>query len=562
MQASDAQSEKYCHSLKTTTALALCQAALFAASFAPLNLWPLSFISLFPLAFLAINARSTTKALLIVFIVQMGMWLAINSWIYNVTELGFVALSAYLSCFAVLFVWLYRKITQHRKLSAIPPAIVIPILWVGIECLRGEIIFHGYPWYLLAHPLIEWPVLAQTADIFGAYWISFIAAMVSGALVGLLLAKKQITLKRSAVTFACLTIIVHIANISYGYWRVNQDTLSPGPVVLAIQTNLLQDNKIRWDTKQQPIDFAEFISLSRKGHSQATRSGLNVDLIVWPETMVPGKGFEKQSLDFQRSLNLAPGDYYLSALWSLENELQTALLVGSPSYFGLGVTADRYTWDQHYNSAYLLSGKSDLQRYDKRVLTPFGETMPYISSWPWLEQKLLSLGPDGMMFNLDSNPQSKLLRLDTYNQSVLIATPICFEDTVAWLCREMVYRGGQKTANVLINLSNDGWFGTSIAGRHQHTQIARFRCIENRVPMVRAVNTGQSVAIDSCGKLISLPTESRYPKSQTQGWFAVELLLDSRSTVFGRIGDSWAWCCFVGTIVACGWSLLPTRQGK
>ena len=498
----------------------------------------------------------------------MGMWLVINRWIMGVTELGYLALSAYLSCFAVLFVWLYKRITSHRKLSAIPPAIVIPILWVGIECLRGEIVFHGYPWYLLAHPLIEWPVLAQSADLFGTYWISFIAAMVSGAVIGLLLALKHTRQKPIAATFAGLTLVIHIANVSYGYWRINQDTLSQGMTVLAIQTNLKQDNKIGWDIKQQPIDFAEFISLSRQGYADAAELGLSVDLIVWPETMVPGKGLNRQTIDFLISRGFYPGDKYLNGLWSVAKDLDTALLVGSSSSHGLDISVDSRTgdqhfiWDQLYNSAYLLSGSSDLQRYDKRVLTPFGETMPYISSWPWLEQKLLSLGPKGMKFNLDSNPQSKLLRLDTDNQSLLLATPICFEDTVAWLCREMIYRGGQKTASVLINLSNDGWFGTSIAGRMQHTQIARWRCIENRVPMVRVVNTGQSIAIDSRGKLVTLPAESRYPKSQTQGWFAAELMLDSRSTVFGRIGDLWAWCCFVGTIVACGWSYLPNKQGK
>ncbi|MEE9129014.1 MAG: apolipoprotein N-acyltransferase, partial [Phycisphaerales bacterium] len=201
---------------------------------------------------------------------------------------------------------------------------------------------------------------------------------------------------------------------------------------------------------------------------------------------------------------------------------------------------------------YLVDGDPPYQRYDKHFLTPFGETMPYISAWPWLEQRLLALGAEGMRFNLDSNPQIKRLRLDWNDQTLRLATPICFEDTVAWLCRKMVYTNGAKTAEVLVNLSNDGWFGVSASGRRQHVQIARFRCVENRVPMVRAANTGLSVVIDSRGKLIDQIGEGRYGAARTQGTLLAEPLLDSRSTLYGRLGDVWAWLCLIGTFVLGG----------
>ncbi len=116
----------------------------------------------------------------------------------------------------------------------------------------------------------------------------------------------------------------------------------------------------------------------------------------------------------------------------------------------------------------------------------------------------------------------------------------------------MVYGDGPKSVEVLVNLSNDGWFGASASGRRQHAQIARFRCVENRVPMVRAANTGLSVVIDSRGKLIDQIGEGRYGAAQTQGTLLAEPPLDSRSTLYGRLGDVWAWLCLIGTVVLGG----------
>ena len=114
----------------------------------------------------------------------------------------------------------------------------------------------------------------------------------------------------------------------------------------------------------------------------------------------------------------------------------------------------------------------------------------------------------------------------------------------------MVDQDGFKQADVLANLATDGWFGSNDAGRRQHVQIARFRCVENRVPMIRSVNTGVSVAIDSSGRLIdpmSVTGEGFTARPRTPGWLLAELPLDRRSTVYGRVGDAWGWSCLLCT---------------
>jgi apolipoprotein N-acyltransferase len=249
-------------------------------------------------------------------------------------------------------------------------------------------------------------------------------------------------------------------------------------------------------------------------------------------------------------------------------------LIPQPSQ-GIVELKQRYT----YNSAVLVLGEQVYQRYDKYFLTPFGETMPYISAWPWLERQLLTLGVGAdLAFNLDSNPEIRLLelRVDSEpppsssladarssdaassdasdaasggdSEMYSFATPICFEDTVGRYCRRMVYRDGEKKADAFVNISNDGWFNTSTADRKLHAQIARFRCIENRIPMIRAVNTGLSIAIDSSGRVIAAVGGDGYGVSHQPGWMVADLTLDSRSTLYGRIGEAWPWSCLIATV--------------
>lgn len=119
---------------------------------------------------------------------------------------------------------------------------------------------------------------------------------------------------------------------------------------------------------------------------------------------------------------------------------------------------------------------------------------------------------------------------------VRFATPICFEDTVARVCRQMAYDDdGVKRIDALINLTNDGWYPGWAQGR-QHLQIATLRCIENRVPMARSVNTGVSGFISSSGQVLQLVQDHHGKRQEVEGFATHDLALDSRTTLFGRIG--------------------------
>jgi apolipoprotein N-acyltransferase len=121
----------------------------------------------------------------------------------------------------------------------------------------------------------------------------------------------------------------------------------------------------------------------------------------------------------------------------------------------------------------------------------------------------------------------------------------------------MCYEAGHKRADLLVNLSNDGWFSTHQGDRKLHAQIARFRCIENRVPMVRCVNTGLSLSIDSCGRVVGAVGQGRYGTSQQAGALYAQPRLDARQTLYGRIGDVFPVACLIVTILLLGWTYLP-----
>jgi apolipoprotein N-acyltransferase len=538
--------------------LAAAHAVLFVTFAAPL-----------PLIWLAVGAATTRRALLTVFAVQLLMWLWMQRWIIAVTVAGYPALAVYLALYPALFVWLVRRLMRHPVMGRWPFAFVVPVVWVGIECLRGSLVFNGFPWFFAGHPLIEWPLLAQSADVLGVYGLSFLVVM-TGALGADWLRARAGSLSRRAVTTAlAVTLGLHAANSAYGAWRLGQRaTIETGPTVLAIQTNLPQDNKIGWEPIRQIEDLAGFVDHTERSWAEAVAAGESPDLVIWPETMLPGFGLEPETIQALVEGDFFPGDSFSRTARQLADRLGVPLLVGSPCFVGLRVDVDRWAWDRQYNSAYLVTGRPPYQRYDKVFLTPFGETMPYISAWPWLEKKLLALGARGMTFDLDTPPGIVRLELgwtppgSDSATSVTLATPICFEDTVAPLCRRMVHDGGRKVADVLVSLSNDGWFGDNDAGRMQHAQASRFRCIENRVSMVRSVNTGMTVAIDSAGRLIERAGPGRYGSAGGPRGLRAELPLDSRSTVYGRVGDLWGWLCLAGTAGLGAWATVGRRWGS
>lgn len=524
-------------------------AAAFVFSFPGASIWPLAFVTPAAYSAAAVTARRTRTLVIAALVTLAIAWGWHERWVLDVSTLGWFPLTVTMALMTTVALLALRRIACHPRLAGVPLALLVPLTWCAGESLRGLLAFDGYPWYHVAHPLIAAPILVQSTDLFGVPGVSCLVALPGGALLDWLRFRRGTTNRAVAIGAATATALLWAANLGYGAWRLGESApLSTGPTVLAVQTNLPMSNKIAWSLEAQVDDFTTFRRQTLDAFDEAMSSGRRPDLVAWPETMLPGFGLEPETVQMLVQGNYAPGDFFSRLIVDMAEMLETPFLVGSPVYTGLRPEGKRWRWSAHFNSAYLVEPTGRLQRYDKLFLTPFGERMPYFSSWPWLEERLLAIGASGMTFDLDAGAEPRRLDLAWRDDSgavrtTRLATPICFEDTVGWLCRELVYERGVKSAGVLVNLSNDGWFGHVDAGREAHLLMARFRTIELRVPMVRVVNTGITASIDSCGRL--LKDDRLAPRMS--GALLATVTLDARSTLYSRIGDALGWVAMAVT---------------
>jgi apolipoprotein N-acyltransferase len=488
-------------------------AAIMYLAFPPVGWWWLVFVAPAPLAIVAIDAGRRRTVVTTLGVPMVGAWLLHQWWVGAVSGLGLVPMACYLAAWTPITGLAVRRVATSPRFRSLPLALVLPPVWLLFEWLRADVVFDGYPWYLLGQPLVEWAPLAQIADVGGVMFVALLPAVTGGLVADHLLCRGTASGRR----IASIGVAVLAAGwVSYGLWRIASTPKIDGPSVLAIQTDLPQSNKVGWSPEDQWNDANAFAVRTVEALRNAEAAGMRIDLVAWPETMLPGVGLESESTEFMKARGWWPGDRFARLAFELQTVVERPLLIGSASYRGLRLSEGdgTPTWDARHNSVYLIGGieSAALPRYDKIFLTPFGETMPYISAWPWLESQLLEFGARGMQFDLVAGVEPVRFRFEWVHpdgevSAVGVATPICFEDTVPAVCRELVWEGDRKAVDLLVNASNDGWFGDWPGPRGVHLQLARFRCIENRVPMIRSVNTGRSASVDSVGRLVDVLPE-------------------------------------------------------
>ena len=519
-----------------------CSAILFTCAFEPVGWWPLAAVAAAPMALAvrcsgpAARAAFGWRAALAAGAALFVKWLVLHAWLVQVTVAGTPALAVYCSLHDLL--GLACLAACARTLPRwVPWAVLLPVALGASEAFRAMVLFDGYPWFRWGHPLIEWPLAVQGADLVGELFASVVALTVAGAMVDALPAAAA----RPAAGQRWIGPAVAAATVGfalgYGAWRLSEAPTEPGPSVLAVQTNLATSNKVAWSPAAQIRDVPSFVELTLEASLDVVSRGNRIDLAAWPETTLPGYGLEPATIELQESNGWFPGDRFLRSVTLLRDRLGVPVLVGSPVFLGLAPDDKTYRWDRQFNSAYLVdSPHPPYPRYDKMFLAPFGETMPYISNWDWLERTLLAFGAQGMTFDLDAGTRPTRFEVRWPGGTARLAVPICFEDAMTWTCRALCFDAGadgtRRAADVMVCISNDGWFGWYDAGRLQHLQLSRFRCIENRTPMVRVANTGACAAIDSSGRLVASP-----PPMRSTGWLLADSPLDARIPPFARVGE-------------------------
>ncbi len=489
------------------------------------------------LILIVMHAKSTRTALCVVFLTQIPLWMYLHTWIAEVAFFGWIGVGLYMSAWAVLFVWLLRIIIEQEKISIVLAA---PTLWVGLECLRGIVIFDGYPWYLAGTGIVDWNMALLASA--GSVWLaSFLVVSIAAALANI---KK---VKWWTVVILILVITEsstrHYGDYMLERWRKRIE-------IAVVQTNVPQSNKVAWTWERQVEDISKAIQSTNES---VKNKDTQPSLVVWPETMVPGSGFEMGRFDF------APWDDVFSELWIWAEEVRMTaqkidvpLLVGAQTWLNSEITEGseylKVDPGEQFNSAVLIHPDGTTQRYDKLFLTPFGERIPYLEYFPKLKDWVRKKVGVEMLFDLQAGetPFRFTLPAEDINgelAEITFATPICFEDTVPRVVRELVWDKGNRKAEVLINLSNDGWFGSDASAHGQHVREAQMRCIENRTPMVRAANTGSSCYINSRGKVLQeLPILE-------SGILQVMVESGVQRPWSRFVGDSVAWLCLIGSIL-------------
>ncbi len=511
--------------------------------------WPLAFVWSGLLCASVWHAPSTRALAVCVAPPFFVAYFAHQCWMMDVTALGMPVLAAYLTMWTVLLALVLRLLSGSACCVRWPFALTLPAALVAEEFLRGDLVCTGYAWFFTAHPLVEWESGSQIAALGGGWLLSALAALVSGAAIDFALFPRRRMLG-AIIAVACV-----VASTLYGNGAlvraqaalaqaIADDATSPTrPSLLLVQTNLPMSNKLSWEPQAQIDDFISFATLSLDGAARAKESHRTIDAVVWPETMLPGFGLEKDSLQNLHDGGCYPGFRYYEGMCDLARRVGAPFIVGSSAFLALRLEKGRFAWDHQFNSAYLVDATGTRARTDKIFLTPFGETMPIISNWDWLEQQLLALGADGMTFDLDTADAPTRMVLHAACGDITVGVPICFEITAPWASRRIAFDGGTRAVSLLVNISNDGWFSTSLAGRRQHLQVAQLRAIELATPVLRCVNTGMSASIDAQGRVLE-----RLPP-QKDGTLLAQPMCAQIVPLSARVGDAVAWCALLMTVV-------------
>ncbi len=574
------QQVKTAMSLPGGTILMLVALVFLSVMQEPVGWSALAWVALVPWVLAVVRTKRGGWMLAIGYGLGLGYYLGNLYWLAGVTALGYGGLCVYMACFFVLSGFILRRIYQKRGW---PFTVVLPVVWVAQEYLRA-VVMTGFPWLFLAHSQHESVRLIQISDILGAYGVTFLIGMVNGLVCDLLLRPlKAITPRQkkkvSVATLILAALCLLLGAVVYGGYRLRQGagTITPGPVIAAIQENIPQYVKEQAESGEEI--FRRHLQLSE----QALQAGVKPELIVWPETMTCTP-LNQEFLDLQRQY--PSYDMSLYAPWvqsqAFDRQLRelagrgAAVLVGTPSLLmkeDLGGLAPAGT----ANSAilYLAGGQRFGQRYDKMHLVPFGEVVPFKKSWPWMYRLLNSLTPYDYEYSLDAGENPVVFAYPGADgQLRKFAVAICYEDVTPHMPRTLTVEKGQKRIDFLLNISNDGWFVRGGNGKPvtatsellQHLAICKFRAVENRIGIVRAVNTGISGfirpdgAVQPAGLAGTLPEEPRQ-RQAVAGFLTDRVYLDTRLSLYSRMGDWFAIVCCLFSLLFFADSLRKKRPG-
>lgn len=452
-------------------ALAFSAGAMLTSGLSPTNFLLAPFIVVPVFILLIDTARSSKDAF------RSGWWVGFGYFVFGLSWIGHsftqqdnvpvilapfatAALAAVMSLYIAATFWLSKRL-WCRGWMRVP---LFAALWTLFEFARG-FWFTGFPWNLLGSMWADWVTVAQAASIVTVYGLTGVTLLASGALVVLVGPKPSLGAITGSVVAALIMPALHL----WGDARLDshKTEYELGVGLRLVQANVQQHEK--WVSHLIDDHFDKHLDLSRGNSTRGKAESVKV--LIWPESAVQRENFDREGslLRWRMSRLLEFGAFAITGVPRYER---------SPD----GI--------DYYNSMVALNARGQLYgRYDKTHLVPFGEYIPF--------QGFFSL------FGLNQLAGSVSFKPGEARTIIQLPGVPSFAPLI---CYEVIFPGqtgmGDERPGWILNLTNDGWFGVT-NGPYQHLAMARFRAIEEGLPLVRSASTGISAVIDPYGRVIS-----------------------------------------------------------
>jgi apolipoprotein N-acyltransferase len=495
-------------------AIAFVAGALSAAAMAPLNAWPVLFLT-FPILIWLLDGVGGRGWSAMVAAWSIGWWFGFGYFLAGLYWIGFaflvdaptfgwllpfavIGLPAVLAVYTGLGLALARALwlPDARRLLALAVSLTI------VEWLRGRT-FTGFPWNAFGYALTSPLALAQAASVVGIWGLTFVAIVIFASPATL--TDDPGRTRRPWLPFALAVLTLAIL-AGFGAARLAQTPtrLVDGVRLRIMQPNLQQDVRFNYSAKQEVVD--RYINLSSRPRldgvtPQASPMAAPLTYLIWPESPFPF--FLTREADaFSRIARALPQD--------------TLLITGGMRLADPSNPAESGV----YNSIYVIDHRASIRAiYDKVHLVPFGEYLPFAGVLERLGLQTLTEQRGGFL----SGDRHRVIKLPS--------TP----SMLPLICYEIIFPGEVASADErpgwIVNVTNDGWFGNS-GGPYQHLQQARVTAIEQGVPVARAANTGISAVIDPLGRIVAaIPLDS-------EGTMDAPLPRPVGAPLYTRFGDA------------------------
>lgn len=453
-------------------ALSFLLGALGALAFAPLFLFPALLFSFSGIWFLLDRDIEENASFFTLF--WLGWWFGLGHFIVGLYWISFaltVDLATFwwlipfsllgLPCILSIFIGLSFSLLKVWPYRGISRVFCFASLWISFEWIRGHI-FTGFPWNLLGYVWGFSQEMIQLASLGGAYGLSLLALLLS-------LSLKYLVGKRSYERNIVLSLIFLAAlGWMWGKERLTHGDIYPASsfIVRLVQPNIPQS--LKWDPLEKEAHFKELLKMT------FTPAPHPLKAIIWPETAVPF--FLEQTPNRRQAMaESIPQDALLFTGALRQKSLEEGL-------------------QEIWNSLLVLNDQGEIvAHYDKSHLVPFGEYFPFRKTLDWLFGKdaLKKVTAGSLDFTPGSGPKA-------------IPLPKGFPSFTGLVCYEVIFpraviNSRQERPEWMVNVTNDGWYGKT-SGPYQHLEMARFRALEEGLPLVRVANSGVSAMFDAYGR--------------------------------------------------------------